>query len=100
MDFFMVLFLVVPLFMVMSGSSVYVSKRKHLLAVLFSLEYIMLGLYMYMSNFLLYFNISVYFGLMFLTFVVCEGSMALSILVSMVRLYGSDYFNSFSILEC
>nr|AII41705.1 NADH dehydrogenase subunit 4L [Petrobiellus sp. 2 JZ-2014] len=100
MNFLLILFSIFSLFMIASGSIIYVSKRKHLLAVLFSLEYIMLGLFMFLSSFLIYYNISVYFGLVFLTFVVCEGSLALSILVSMVRSYGSDYFSSFSILEC
>nr|YP_010043669.1 NADH dehydrogenase subunit 4L [Tinda javana]QPD06990.1 NADH dehydrogenase subunit 4L [Tinda javana] len=50
--------------------------------------------------FLNYFYNEMYFSMMFLTFSVCEGTLGLSLLVSMIRSHGNDYFNSFSILQC
>jgi NADH-ubiquinone oxidoreductase chain 4L len=44
--------------------------------------------------------ITVYF-LLFIScfFSVCEGSLGLSILVSMIRSHGNDYFQSYSVLQ-
>jgi NADH-ubiquinone oxidoreductase chain 4L len=36
----------------------------------------------------------------FLTFRVCEGALGITVLVSLIRTHGNDYFNSFSILQC
>nr|AJF48482.1 NADH dehydrogenase subunit 4L [Sweltsa longistyla] len=45
-------------------------------------------------------NCELFFSMAFLTFSVCEGALGLSILVSMIRTHGNDYFQSFSILQC
>nr|UFZ13813.1 NADH dehydrogenase subunit 4L [Neochauliodes bachmanus] len=90
------------LFMVMfmCGIWVFISKRKHLLLMLLSLEFIVVCLFFWLMWFLLIFNYEFYFSMVFLTFTVCEGALGLSILVSMIRTHGNDYFNSFSILKC
>jgi NADH-ubiquinone oxidoreductase chain 4L len=44
--------------------------------------------------------IIVYFLLFFGFFFVCEGSLVLSILVSIIRSHGNDYFQSYSVLQC
>nr|QLY89610.1 NADH dehydrogenase subunit 4L [Rachispoda cryptochaeta] len=89
-----------PSILLMMGIFVFVSNRKHLLSMLLSLEYIVL-----MSFFLLfiYLNLMSYegfFSMMFLTFSVCEGALGISILVSMIRTHGNDYFQSFNVLQC
>nr|UDD74611.1 NADH dehydrogenase subunit 4L [Monodiamesa sp. 1 CZ-2021a]UDD74624.1 NADH dehydrogenase subunit 4L [Monodiamesa sp. 2 CZ-2021a] len=89
-----------PLYLFFSGVIVFVSNRKHLLATLLSLEFIVLSLFLFLFIFLNMFNCEVYFSMMFLTFSVCEGALGLSILVSMIRTHGNDYFNTFSILQC
>nr|YP_003204897.1 NADH dehydrogenase subunit 4L [Mordella atrata]ACO92586.1 NADH dehydrogenase subunit 4L [Mordella atrata] len=72
-------------------------KRKHLLLMLLSLEYMVLFLFVLVF---LYLSMSFdyFFSMIFLTFSVCEGALGLSILVSLIRTHGNDYFKSFSIL--
>nr|YP_009379195.1 NADH dehydrogenase subunit 4L [Kiwa tyleri]ARQ27018.1 NADH dehydrogenase subunit 4L [Kiwa tyleri] len=87
-------------FMVFSGVWSFISYRKHLLNMLLSLEFIMLGIFFFMSSQISNTGSEIYFVLFFLTLIVCEGAMGLSLLVSIVRTHGNDYFNSFSSLEC
>nr|AVN67315.1 NADH dehydrogenase subunit 4L [Blaberus discoidalis]AVN67326.1 NADH dehydrogenase subunit 4L [Blaberus sp. B013] len=82
------------------GIWVYSSNRKHLLVTLLSLEFIVLVLYFILYNYLSAFNYELFFSMVFLTFSVCEGALGLSILVSMIRSYGSDYFSMYSMLQC
>jgi len=79
---------------------IFVSNRKHLLITLISLEFIVLVLYIFIFIFLNYINYDYYYRIVFLTFRVCEGSLGLSILVSLIRTHGNDYFQSYRILQC
>nr|AMN09038.1 NADH dehydrogenase subunit 4L [Pedicia sp. ZK-2016] len=90
----------VPIFLFISGVMVFVFNCKHLLAMLLSLEFIVLSLFYFLYIFLNMYNFENFFSVMFLTFSVCEGALGLSILVSMIRTHGNDYFNSFSVLQC
>nr|YP_009092252.1 NADH dehydrogenase subunit 4L [Ceracris versicolor]AHV78324.1 NADH dehydrogenase subunit 4L [Ceracris versicolor] len=83
-----------------SGVYVFSSKRKHLLMVLLSLEYIVLSLFMLILVFLIQFDFDYFFPIIFLVFSVCEGALGLSILVSMIRSHGNDFFNSFALSLC
>nr|YP_010384946.1 NADH dehydrogenase subunit 4L [Arcotheres purpureus]UPL64943.1 NADH dehydrogenase subunit 4L [Arcotheres purpureus] len=90
----------VALLMFLGGISSFISFHKHLLNSLLSLEFMMLS-----SIWLLCLQFSpvgneVYFGLFFLSLVVCEGALGLSLLVYIVRSHGNDYFKSFNMLEC
>nr|QNJ60021.1 NADH dehydrogenase subunit 4L [Trimerotropis pallidipennis] len=78
-----------------SGVYVFSSKRKHLLMVLLSLEYIVLSLFMLIIIYLVEYDYDYFFPIIFLVFSVCEGALGLSILVSMIRSHGNDFFNSF-----
>nr|YP_009992941.1 NADH dehydrogenase subunit 4L [Felderimyia fuscipennis]QNO34151.1 NADH dehydrogenase subunit 4L [Felderimyia fuscipennis] len=89
-----------PCFLLMMGLFVFVSNRKHLLSMLLSLEYIVLILFYLLIVFLNLMDYNGFFSMMFLTFSVCEGALGLSILVSMIRTHGNDYFQSFNILQC
>nr|YP_010022585.1 NADH dehydrogenase subunit 4L [Sarcophaga carnaria]QOP39433.1 NADH dehydrogenase subunit 4L [Sarcophaga carnaria] len=82
------------------GVFTFVSNRKHLLSMLLSLEYIVLSLFLLLFIYLNLLNFEFFFSMMFLTFSVCEGALGLSILVSMIRTHGNDYFQSFNILQC
>nr|YP_010988748.1 NADH dehydrogenase subunit 4L [Anaspides driesseni]WOR81105.1 NADH dehydrogenase subunit 4L [Anaspides driesseni]WOR81118.1 NADH dehydrogenase subunit 4L [Anaspides driesseni] len=93
-------FFLIPLFMCVSGFMMFVSKRKHLLNTLLSLEFIMLGIFWLLSMSLVKIGYDVYFVLFFLTFAACEGALGLSLLVSIVRTHGNDCFSNFSILQC
>lgn len=79
---------------------VFISSRKHLLVTLISLEFIVLVLYLFIYNFLSFINFEYYFSIVFLTFRVCEGTLGLSILVSLIRTHGTDYFQTYNILQC
>nr|UIX55374.1 NADH dehydrogenase subunit 4L [Eremiaphila sp.] len=83
------------------GLWVFCSKRKHLLVTLLSLEFIVLILFviLYFYFMLFMFN-EMCLTMFFLSFSVCEGALGLSILVSMIRTHGNDYFNSFGLLQC
>nr|ASU45960.1 NADH dehydrogenase subunit 4L [Austracris guttulosa]AYM85034.1 NADH dehydrogenase subunit 4L [Austracris guttulosa] len=83
-----------------AGVYVFSSKRKHLLMVLLSLEYIVLSLFMLVVIFLIEFDYDYFFPVIFLVFSVCEGALGLSILVSMIRSHGNDFFNSFGLSLC
>nr|YP_009454607.1 NADH dehydrogenase subunit 4L [Caryanda elegans]AUG33629.1 NADH dehydrogenase subunit 4L [Caryanda elegans] len=83
-----------------SGVYVFSSKRKHLLMVLLSLEYIVLSLFLLIVVFLIDFNYDYFFPVIFLVFSVCEGALGLSILVSMIRSHGNDFFSSFGLSLC
>nr|YP_011017978.1 NADH dehydrogenase subunit 4L [Acromantis japonica]ASY98500.1 NADH dehydrogenase subunit 4L [Acromantis hesione]WQG15335.1 NADH dehydrogenase subunit 4L [Acromantis japonica] len=88
------------IFMFLCGLWVFSSKRKHLLMTLLSLEFIVLILFIILYNYLLLMNGELYMTMFFLSFAVCEGVLGLSILVSMIRTHGNDYFNSFGLLQC
>uniref|UniRef100_A0AB39A5Z3 NADH-ubiquinone oxidoreductase chain 4L n=1 Tax=Senometopia mimoexcisa TaxID=3235071 RepID=A0AB39A5Z3_9MUSC len=78
----------------------FVSNRKHLLSMLLSLEYVVLSLFLLLFIYLNTMMFENFFSMMFLVFSVCEGALGLSILVSMIRTHGNDYFQSFNILQC
>nr|AID67398.1 NADH dehydrogenase subunit 4L [Biston panterinaria] len=80
------------------GNLIFVSKYKHLLIVLLSLEFMVLSIYFFFLNYLLFFNYEIYMLMVFLVFSVCEGALGLSILVSLIRTHGNDYFKSFNLL--
>ena len=87
-----------PSILLIIGIFVFVSNRKHLLSILLSLEYYYLFFWLFIYlNFISYER---FFSIIFLTFRVCEGALGISILVSIIRTHGNDYFQSFNILQC
>lgn len=89
-----------PFFLIIIGILIFISNRKHLLSILLRLEYIVLSLFYILFIYLNMLNYERYFRIVFITFRVCEGVLGLSILVSIIRIYGNDYFQSFNILQC
>nr|NP_775074.1 NADH dehydrogenase subunit 4L [Triops cancriformis]QCZ36071.1 NADH dehydrogenase subunit 4L [Triops cancriformis]QCZ36084.1 NADH dehydrogenase subunit 4L [Triops cancriformis]BAC53603.1 NADH dehydrogenae subunit 4L [Triops cancriformis] len=100
MNIFVSLDTFVGLILVVSALWIFISSRFHLLAVLMSLEGMMLGQFLLLATFLLRLGAEYYFLLFFLVVVVCEAALGLSILVSIVRTHGNDYFTSFNTLQC
>nr|YP_009538100.1 NADH dehydrogenase subunit 4L [Auzakia danava]AYN60882.1 NADH dehydrogenase subunit 4L [Auzakia danava]WAX37278.1 NADH dehydrogenase subunit 4L [Auzakia danava] len=88
--------IIVIMFMV--GNMIFVSKHKHLLIVLMSLEFMVLSIFFLMMMYLMMINYNMYMLMVFLVFSVCEGALGLSILVSMIRTHGNDYFQSFNLI--
>nr|URX54145.1 NADH dehydrogenase subunit 4L [Glyptotermes sp. 15 AB-2022a]URX54158.1 NADH dehydrogenase subunit 4L [Glyptotermes sp. 15 AB-2022a]URX54197.1 NADH dehydrogenase subunit 4L [Glyptotermes sp. 15 AB-2022a] len=82
------------------GIWIFCSSRKHLLITLLSLEFLVLTLFITIYFYLCLFNYELYFVMLFLVLSVCEGALGLSILVSMIRGFGNDYFQSYSVLQC
>lgn len=98
MIIFLNLFL--PFLIYFIGLWIFSSNRKHLLITLLSLEFIVLVLFYALFIFLNIINYESVFSIIFLTFSVCEGALGLSILVSLIRTHGNDYFQRFSVLGC
>nr|YP_010835747.1 NADH dehydrogenase subunit 4L [Themus foveicollis]WFS86430.1 NADH dehydrogenase subunit 4L [Themus foveicollis] len=73
-------------------------NAKHLLLMLMNLEFLVIYIYFGLFLMMVHMNYEYYFSMIFLTMSVCEGTLGLSILVSMIRSYGNDYFQSFNIL--
>lgn len=90
----------ISIILFMVGVVVFVSDRKHLLSMLLSLEYIVLSIFLLLFIFLNFYVYEIYFRMVFLTFRVCEGALGLSILVSIIRTHGNDYFQTFRVLQC
>jgi NADH-ubiquinone oxidoreductase chain 4L len=70
------------------------------LITLLRLEFMVLVLFIVIYFYLCIFNYERYCVMFFLVFSVCEGCLGLSILVSMIRGFGNDYFQSYNILQC
>nr|AST23755.1 NADH dehydrogenase subunit 4L [Lymantria dispar] len=85
------------LIMFFIGNLIFVLKHKHLLIVLLSLEFIVLMIFFFLLITMSYVNYDLYMLMVFLVFSVCEGALGLSILISMIRTHGSDYFQSFNL---
>nr|YP_009166374.1 NADH dehydrogenase subunit 4L [Jankowskia athleta]ALB36921.1 NADH dehydrogenase subunit 4L [Jankowskia athleta] len=89
---------IIIIFMFIVGNLIFVSKYKHLLIILLSLEFMVLSVFFFFLSYLLMLNYEVYMLMVFLVFSVCEGALGLSILVSMIRTHGNDFFKSFNLL--
>nr|WMQ77880.1 NADH dehydrogenase subunit 4L [Cyclidia fractifasciata] len=85
-------------FMFFIGNLIFVSKHKHLLIVLLSLEFIVLSIFFFFLIMFVFIELDMYMLMVFLVFSVCEGALGLSILISMIRTHGNDYFQSFNLL--
>nr|YP_009758316.1 NADH dehydrogenase subunit 4L [Erannis ankeraria]QIN90122.1 NADH dehydrogenase subunit 4L [Erannis ankeraria] len=89
---------IIIIFMFIIGNLIFVSKYKHLLIILLSLEFMVLSIFFFLLSYLLMLNYETYMLMVFLVFSVCEGALGLSILVSLIRTHGNDYFKSFNLL--
>nr|UPL65451.1 NADH dehydrogenase subunit 4L [Geocoris pallidipennis] len=87
------------MFMFISGLIVFSSSRKHLLISLFSLEYMVMVLFILFFIYLMYFGFELYYSLIFLVFTVCEGALGLGVLVNLIRSHGNDLLSSLSVLS-
>nr|YP_010326982.1 NADH dehydrogenase subunit 4L [Eucarta virgo]UNP54229.1 NADH dehydrogenase subunit 4L [Eucarta virgo] len=89
---------IIFIMMFIIGNLIFISKHKHLLIVLLSLEFIVLSIFFFLLIYMSFINNDLYMLMVFLVFSVCEGGLGLSILVSMIRTHGNDYFQSFNLL--
>ena len=77
---------------------VFISKRKHLLLILLSLEFSVIALYIGLFFILRMMNYEFLFSIVYLTIRVCEGALSLSLLVLIIRVHGNDFILSFNFL--
>lgn len=96
----MLAFIVFFCFIFLIGGFSFVYSYKHLLNILLRLEFIVLRLFFILFFYLNLNLYELYFSIYFLTFAVCEGVLGLSIIVSIIRSHGNDYFLNFSLLQC
>nr|YP_010850292.1 NADH dehydrogenase subunit 4L [Tomicus minor]WGH11783.1 NADH dehydrogenase subunit 4L [Tomicus minor] len=78
-----------------SGIFVYVLKYKHFLLMLISLEFLVASLYVFLFFYCKQLNFEYFISLFYLTLSVCESSLGLSLLVMLIRTYGSDMIMSY-----
>ena len=90
--------LIVVIIIFILGNIIFVSKHKHLLIVLLRLEFIVLRIFFLIVLIFIFIEYDIYILIVFLVFSVCEGALGLSILVSIIRTHGNDYFQSFNLL--
>nr|ARH54763.1 NADH dehydrogenase subunit 4L [Trigonopterus sp. 4 AH-2016] len=83
------------IFMFMSGLFVYVSKYKHFLLMLLSLEFAVLSLFILILISLSFVSYENFLCMFFLSMSVCESVLGLSLLVLVVRNHGSDMIMMF-----
>nr|NP_062843.1 NADH dehydrogenase subunit 4L [Heterololigo bleekeri]BAA92806.1 NADH dehydrogenase subunit 4L [Heterololigo bleekeri]BAB03655.1 NADH dehydrogenease subunit 4L [Heterololigo bleekeri] len=91
--------LLLGMFIYMSGVFVLMFQWKHILNILLSFEIMMLGI---IFSFLLTWGL--YSGdysimMVIVVFGVCEASLGLSLLVSLIRVHGNDYVSSLSLYK-
>nr|ANJ70661.1 NADH dehydrogenase subunit 4L [Stenus clavicornis] len=86
------------LIMYFLGLFSYSMKRKHFLLMLIMLEFLVMISYFLYFIFCMSFYNEFYFLVMFFIMMVCESSLGLSVLVSIIRINGNDYFKSMSIM--
>nr|YP_010688337.1 NADH dehydrogenase subunit 4L [Mylabris phalerata]WBR65765.1 NADH dehydrogenase subunit 4L [Mylabris phalerata] len=94
----MLMYIYMGMLMFFCGLVMFSLKCKHLLLMLLSMELMVLSLFFIMFIYLGTLNNDYFFSMIFLTFSVCEGALGLSVLVSMIRTHGNDYFRSFNLL--
>jgi len=94
----MIYIILIPFFIYLVGNLIFIFKQKHLLIVLLSLEFIVLRIFFFFVLILNFIEFNIYILIVFLVFSVCEGVLGLSILISIIRSHGNDYFQRFNLL--
>nr|UUC05250.1 NADH dehydrogenase subunit 4L [Microrhagus sp. ZM-2022] len=91
-------YVLIMIFMFMVGGAMFTLKCNYLLMMLLSLEFMVLSLYFLLCIYFYLIESDYYFSMIFLSLSVCEGSLGISILISLIFSFGTDYFKSFSAL--
>nr|YP_001936654.1 NADH dehydrogenase subunit 4L [Uroctonus mordax]ACA62678.1 NADH dehydrogenase subunit 4L [Uroctonus mordax] len=95
MNYFSILGLMMFIFSLISFST----RIKHIISMLLSLEMMALGVFITLSSILLIKGTENFILIPFLTMVVCEGSLGLSLLVMMTRFFGNDFLKTSNLLK-
>nr|UJG10824.1 NADH dehydrogenase subunit 4L [Ips typographus]UUG47429.1 NADH dehydrogenase subunit 4L [Ips typographus]UUG47546.1 NADH dehydrogenase subunit 4L [Ips typographus] len=81
-----------------SGLVVYSLNYKHFLVMLLSLEVVVVSVFSLIFFFCSSFSLEVFLSIIYLALSVCEGALGLSLLVLIIRTYGSDSLFTFDLL--
>nr|WIG49076.1 NADH dehydrogenase subunit 4L [Runcina aurata] len=81
---------------ILFSSTALMKNQTHTLNLLICLESLMLGLLVFTYSVCVFFGFSIYMFLIIITMAACEAAMGLSLLVSILRLRGSDFIKSFN----
>nr|BAN81981.1 NADH dehydrogenase subunit 4L [Sepia pharaonis] len=91
--------LLLGLYIYVMGIIVLLFQWKHILNILLSFEILMLGLiFSFLLTYGLY-NSEYYVVMVIIVFGVCEASLGLSLLVSLIRSHGNDYVSSLKLYK-
>nr|UUG47481.1 NADH dehydrogenase subunit 4L [Ips hauseri]UUG47494.1 NADH dehydrogenase subunit 4L [Ips hauseri]UUG47507.1 NADH dehydrogenase subunit 4L [Ips hauseri] len=82
----------------LSGLIVYSVNYKHFLVMLLSLEVAVVSIFLMIFFFSSWFSLEVFLSVIYLSLSVCEGALGLSLLVLIIRTYGSDSLFTFDLL--
>nr|ASN74414.1 NADH dehydrogenase subunit 4L [Armadillidium nasatum] len=82
-------------FMFLVAFLVFFLVFKHVLSSLISLEFLVLAMFMLLSLFPLSSSMEMYTSFFFISIVVCEAALGLSLVILWVRKKGNDLFTSF-----
>nr|YP_008757565.1 NADH dehydrogenase subunit 4L [Batocera lineolata]AEV21660.1 NADH dehydrogenase subunit 4L [Batocera lineolata]USH57924.1 NADH dehydrogenase subunit 4L [Batocera lineolata] len=94
----MLIYIYLSVILSLSGMMAFTLKRKHMLIMLLSIEFMVVSLYFNLMIYLSELDYEYFFSMIFLTLSVCEGALGLSVLALMIRSHGNDYILSFSSL--
>lgn len=72
------------------GIFVYLISFRHFLYILLSLEFIILSIFLCINSLFTFTVINIFFSIIYLTIVVCEGVLGLSVMVRIIRSSGND----------
>nr|YP_010882215.1 NADH dehydrogenase subunit 4L [Stheneboea repudiosa]WID87129.1 NADH dehydrogenase subunit 4L [Stheneboea repudiosa] len=94
------IYFLMSLIMFFCGLLMFSFNYNHFLVTLLSLEYIVLSLFWLIFIYMSFYMFDFILLMFMMTFWVCEAVLGLSLLVSIIRGYGSDYFSLINLLQC
>lgn len=72
---------------------------KYLLIVLIRIEFIIMIILLNIFFIIVIIEVNIIYTIYYLTVIVCEGALGLSLLVIIIRIYGNDYLNSLRLIK-
>lgn len=91
-------FYCLSVFIYLGGVISFLSSRRHFLSILLSLEFIIVAVFFFLFLYIESNLYNLFFSIIYLLVVVCEGVLGLSLIVLIIRVSGSDIIMSCSFL--
>lgn len=96
-DIFFLLIILLISFIFIRGFLLFCLNYQHLLINLIRIEFIILRIFRIIYSYILLMRFEISFSIIFLSFIVGEGVLGLSLLISIVRSFGNNYFQSLNL---